>query len=53
MPDNTPPTHEITSSHETETKTQLSVTGLNTAAGQRPLATAQFRYPCHYEDLQV
>src|ERR1700688_1031280 len=43
MPDSTPPNYEITSSPEADTKAQLSVTGLNTAAEQRPLASAQFR----------
>src|ERR1700724_1026120 len=43
MPDSTPPNREIRSSPEADTKAQLAVTGLNTAAEQRPLATAQFR----------
>src|SRR3954451_690835 len=43
MPDSTPASAHITDSPTPGAKTQFSVTGINIAAEQQPLPTAQFR----------
>lgn len=43
MQDSNPPSTHITGAPPADAKTQFSVTGLNTAAEQQPLATAPFR----------
>jgi H+/Cl- antiporter ClcA len=43
MQDRNPPSTHITGTPPPDAKTQFSVTGINTAAEQQPLATAQFR----------
>src|SRR5579872_1936106 len=43
MQDSNPPSTRISGAPPADAKTQLSVTGINTAAEQQPLATAPFR----------